>query len=115
MLRAILNESWKHPPQLYGHLPPISKTIKLKRKRHAVKYWRSKDELISDVLLWILHMNVPVLTDQLCSDTGCHLEDLLGTVNDRDGWRESERERERESGKSVLSVRLDDDDKTFCE
>ena len=30
MLRAILNKSWRqHPtkPQLYGHLPPISKTM----------------------------------------------------------------------------------------
>ena len=32
MLRAILNKSWRqHPPrhQLYGHLPPITKTIQL--------------------------------------------------------------------------------------
>ena len=33
MLRAILNKSWRqHPtkPQLYGHLPPITKTIKVR-------------------------------------------------------------------------------------
>ena len=38
MLRAILNMSWRlHPTkqQLYGHLPPITKTIKTKRTRHA--------------------------------------------------------------------------------
>ena len=32
MLRAILNKSWQQHPtrhQLYGHLPPITKTIKL--------------------------------------------------------------------------------------
>ena len=32
MLRAILNKSWRQHPtrhQLYGHLPPITKTIKL--------------------------------------------------------------------------------------
>ena len=31
MLRAILNKSWRQHPtkqQLYGHLPPITKTIK---------------------------------------------------------------------------------------
>ena len=38
MLRAILNMSWrKHPTrhQLYGHLPPITKTIQVRRTRHA--------------------------------------------------------------------------------
>ena len=36
MLRAILNKSWRqHPtkPQLYRHLPPITKTIKIRRIR----------------------------------------------------------------------------------
>ena len=55
MLRAILNKSWwQHPTrhQLYGHLPPITKTIQVRRTRHAGHCWRSRDELISDVLLW---------------------------------------------------------------
>ena len=55
MLRAILNKSWwKHPTrhQLYSHLPPITKTIQARRTRHTGHCWRSKDELISDVLLW---------------------------------------------------------------
>ena len=46
MLRAILNKSWgQHPTRhyLYGHLPPITKNIQVRRTR---------DELISDVLLW---------------------------------------------------------------
>ena len=37
MLRAILNKSWRQHPtkqQLYGHLPPITKTIKVRRTRH---------------------------------------------------------------------------------
>ena len=38
--------------QLYGHLPPITKTIQVRRARHAGPCWRSKDELVSDVLLW---------------------------------------------------------------
>ena len=55
MYTAILNKSlWQHPTrnQLYGHLPPITKTIQGRRSRHAGHCWRSRDELISDVLLW---------------------------------------------------------------
>ena len=53
MLRATLNKSWRQHPtrhQLYGHLPPITKTIQVRRTRHAGHCWRSRDELISDVL-----------------------------------------------------------------
>ena len=42
MLRAILNVSWRQHPtrhQLYGHLPPITKTIQVRRTRHAGHYW----------------------------------------------------------------------------
>ena len=52
MLRAILNRSWKQHPtkqQLYGQLPPITKTIQIRRTRHA---GHCRDKLISDVLLW---------------------------------------------------------------
>ena len=38
MLQAILNKSWRQHPtkhQLYGHLPPITKTIQVRRTRHA--------------------------------------------------------------------------------
>ena len=38
--------------QLYGHLPLITKTIQVRRTRHAGHCWRNRDELISDVLLW---------------------------------------------------------------
>ena len=50
-----MNKSWQHHPtkhQLYGHLPPITKTIQVRRTRHAGHCWRSRGELISDVLLW---------------------------------------------------------------
>ena len=55
MLRAILNKSWRQHPtrhQLYGHLLPITKTIQVRQTRHAGHCWRSKDELVRDVLLW---------------------------------------------------------------
>ena len=55
MLWALLNKSWRqHPtkPQMYGHIPPITKTIQVRRTRHSGHCWRSRDEFISDVLLW---------------------------------------------------------------
>ena len=55
ILSAILNKSWRlHPTkqQLYGHLQSITKTIKIRRIRHAGHCWRNRDDLISDVLLW---------------------------------------------------------------
>ena len=58
MLRAILNKSWRQHPtrhQLYGYLPPFTKTIQVRRTRHAGHCWRSREKLISDVLLWTLH------------------------------------------------------------
>ena len=98
MLRAILNKSWwQHPTrhQLYGHLPPTRKAMQLRRTRHAGHCWRSKEELISDVLLWIpaygqAKAGRPARTyiQQLCKDTGCSPEDLPEAMNDREKWRE---------------------------
>ena len=98
MLRAILNKYWRQYPtrhQLYGHLPPITKTIQVWRNRHAGHCWRSRDELISDVLLWIpsygrAKSGRPARTyiQQLCEDTGCSPEDLPEAMNDREKWRE---------------------------
>ena len=45
MLRALLNKSWRQHPtrhQLYGHLPPITKTIQVRRTRHAGHCWRRR-------------------------------------------------------------------------
>ena len=55
MLRVILNKSWRQHStkhQLYGNLPPITKTIQVRRTRHAGHCWRSRDEVISNGLLW---------------------------------------------------------------
>ena len=55
--RAVLNKSWRQLPmkqQLYGHLPLITKTIQVKQTRHVGHCWRSKDELISGILLLTL-------------------------------------------------------------
>ena len=107
MLREILNKSWRQHPtrhQLYGHLPPITKTIQARRTRHAGHCWRSKDELISDVLLWTpaygqAKAGRPARTfiQQLCEDT-CQRRWTIG------------RSGKRGSGISVLAAQHDDDD-----
>ena len=102
MLRAIFIKSWKQHPirhQLYGHLPPITKTIKVRRTRHAGHCLRCKDELISVVLLWTptygqAKAGRPVRTyiQQLCEDTGCSPEDRPEAMNDREKWRKKVRD-----------------------
>ena len=102
MLRTILNKSWRQHPtghQLYGHLPPITKTIQVRRARHAGHCWRSRDELIRDILLLtrthgLAKAGRPAGTyiQQLCEDTGCCPEDLPRAMNDREEWRERVRD-----------------------
>ena len=102
MLRAILNKSWKQLParhQLYGHLPPITKTIQVRRTRHAGHCCRSRDELISDVLQWTptygrAKAGRPARTyiQQLCEDMGCSPEDLPEGMDDREKCRETVRD-----------------------
>ena len=109
MLQAILNKFWRQHPtrhKLYGHLPPITKTIQVRRTRHAGHCWRIRDELIRDVLLWTAiygraKAGRPAWTyiQQLCEDTGCSLK----------RWSIG-KSGERGSGISVLVARHDDDD-----
>ena len=99
MLRAILNKSWQQHPtrrQLHGHLPPITKA---RRTRHAGHCWRSKDEIVSDVLLWTptygqSKAGRPARTfiQQLCDNAGCDPEDLPEAMNDRETWRDRVRD-----------------------
>ena len=113
MLRAILNKSWRQHPtkqHLYSHLPPITKTIQARRTRHAGHCWRSRDELISDVLLWTpshgrAKAGLPARTyiQQPCADTGC-----IQKTN-RKQWTIG-RGSERRSGISVPAARHDDGD-----
>ena len=96
MRRPILNTSRRQHPtkqQLYGYLPPIRKTIQVRWTRHAGHCWRSKDELISDVLQWTPSHGrakagrlARTYIQQLCADTGCNLEDLPEAMDDREGW-----------------------------
>ena len=98
MPRAILNKSWRQHStrhQLYGHLPPITKTIQARRTKHAGHCWRSRIELISDVLQWTptygrAKAGQPAGTYilQLCKDMGCSSEDLPEAMNDRERVRD---------------------------
>ena len=81
MLRAILNKSWLQHPirhQLYGHLPPITKTIQVRRTRPAGHCWGSRDEVIIVVLLWTptyvrtkAGRTAQTYIQKLYEDTGC--------------------------------------------
>ena len=113
MLRAILNKSWRQHPtrhQLYGLLPPITKSIQVRRTRHAGHCWRSKDD--SSVMYYYgpPHMAVQKQDDQLehTYSSYVRIRDVtLKTWQKR--WMIG-RSGERGSGISVLAVRHDDDD-----
>ena len=102
MLRAILNKSWRQHAtrhQLYDHLPPITKTIQVRRTKHAGHCWSSRDELISYVLLWTptdarAKAGRPAKTyiQQLFEVTGCSPEDQPEVMNDREKRRERVRD-----------------------
>ena len=101
MIKCVILSWRQHPTrhQLYGHLPPITKTIQVRRARHAGHCWRSRDELISDVLLWTpthgrAKAGRPARTyiQQQCEDTGCCPEDIPRAMNDREERRERVRD-----------------------
>ena len=89
MLHPVLNKFWKQNPAKIaagGHLPPIS--------NHPNKtwghWWRTMEELISNVLLWT-HTYGYTSDDQparmnlyqLYADAGCSLDDLPRAMDDR--------------------------------
>ena len=98
MLRAVLNKSWKQHPnnkELYGNIPKISDTIRERRTRFAGHCWRSKSELVSDLLLWTpKHGHTTVgrphktYIDQLAQDAGMQIQDLKNAMEDRNVWRQ---------------------------
>ena len=78
MLRAVLNKSLRQHPtrhQLYGHLPPITKTIQVRRTRHAEEGRPARTYI-----------------QQLFEDTACCPEDLPRAMNNREKWRERVRD-----------------------
>ena len=92
-----INKSTKQ--QLYGHLPPITKTIQVRQARHVGHCWRSRDELISDVLPWTpshgrakAGQPATIYIQQVCADMGCDLEDLSEAMDNSKRWRERVRD-----------------------
>ena len=113
ILRAILNKSWwQHPTrhQLYSHLSPIMKTIQVRQTRHAGHCWRSKDELISDILLWTPHVAKQKQDDQFEHTYSSYVRIWDVVLKTCQKWWMIGRSGERGSGISVLAARHDDDD-----
>ena len=86
-------------PRLWSPTLFLLYYLKVRRTRHAGHCWRSRDELIRDVLLWTpthgrAKAGRPARTyiQQLCEDTRCCPEDLPRAMNDREEWRERVRD-----------------------
>ena len=107
MLQAISNKSWRQHPtkhQLYGHLPPITKTIQVRRTRHAGHCWRSGDKLISDILLWTpSHGRTKVGRPARTYTTALYRYQERWTIETGGG-----------SGRTVLAAWHDDDEVISC-
>ena len=113
MLRAISIKFWRQhltKQQLYSHLPFITKTIQVRRIRQVRYRWRSRDELISDVLLWTpshtqakAGRRARTYLQQICADTGVVLKTSRKQQTIEKGG-------EKGSGISVLLARHNDDD-----
>ena len=67
--------------------PPttVSRTIQ-ERRRHVSNCWRSKDELVCDILRWTLTHGHTIHQHR------CRLEDLARAMADREGWKERVKE-----------------------
>ena len=110
MLRAILNKSWRQHPtkqQLYGPLPPITKTIQVRWTKH-VGHW-SGNELISNIICGPLHMDEQRQDNQLepIYNSSVPIQNVaLKTFQER--WM-IEMGSERGSGRFVLVARHDDE------
>ena len=110
MLRAILNKSWRQHPtrrQLYGHLPPITKTIQVRRARHAGE---AKTSSLVTYYYGPPHMAKQKQDDQpeLTYSSYVRTQDVTQKTC-RSRWTIG-KSCERWSRISVLATRLDDDD-----
>ena len=111
MLRAILNKSWRQHPtkqQLYSHLPPITKTIKIRQTRHTAGEVGMSS--------WLMYSCRPLHMDKQREDiqfkptysSPVLIQDVALRIC-RKQWMIG-RCGERQSGISVLIARHDDDD-----
>ena len=108
--RMLRSTSWKQHPirhQLYSQLPPITKTNQVIRTRHAGHCWKSRDELISDVLLWTPGQKQD---DQLEHTYSSYVRIRSVALKICWGRWTIGRSDESGSGISVLAAQHDDDD-----
>ena len=113
MLRAIFNKSWRPYPtkqQLYSHLPPITKIIKVRRTRHAGHYWSSRDGLLSDYSYVPFHIAEQKQGDQLKSTYSSSVWIRCVALRSCRRWWTIGRGGERGSDISLLRTWQDDDD-----
>ena len=97
MLRVVFNISWKlhlTNKKLYGHIPTLSKTIRERRTRFAGHCFRSENEIISGVLMWMPAHGFKKrgrpkrnYIKQLTDDTGLTVEEAKTAMKDRNIWK----------------------------
>ena len=93
LLRAALNVKWQsHTTNLtlYGSLPKLTSTIRERRVRFCGHCWRSKDEIVHQLLLWepthgkrARGRPAKTFIDQIVEDTGIRKEELAQSMDDR--------------------------------
>ena len=91
MLQAVLNKSWRQHPtklQLYDHLPPIPKTIQVRRTRHAQEVTTSSHMMRSSRPFHIDEKRQDNQLEPIFNSSVQILEDLPGAIDERDEWRE---------------------------
>ena len=96
MLRVALNISWRDHmsnKDLYGKIPKFTDTIREQRLRISGHCWRSKNEVVSDVLLRLpIHRRrsrgrpAKTFVDQIMEDTSCNYEELPNAMMNREEW-----------------------------
>ena len=96
MLRVVFNISWKLHlnKKLYGNIPTLSKTIRESRTRFAGHCFRSENEIISGVLMWMPAHGFTKrgrpkrnYIKQLTDDTGLTVEEAKTAMKDRNIWK----------------------------
>ena len=118
MLRAILNKPGRQHPtrhQLYSHLPAVTKTIQVRRTRHAGHCWSGEARTNSSVMYSYGHQH---MAKQKQDDQLEHIYSSYVSIRDvalktcQKRWM-IRRSGERWSGISVLGTPHDDDDDYF--
>ena len=97
MLRVVKNVTWEQHVTnkvLYGKLPSITTIIEERRLRFSGHCFRSKQEVVHQLILWepkhgrrSVGGQLRTYVDQLESDTGIPRENLANAMEDREGWR----------------------------